>query len=358
MIPQNKARKIAVVLRFSAMGDVILLLPSLHQVLSENPDLEIIVVSNSAFSSFFTGHSRLHFKGISFRDTYKGFLGTLRLATFILSLRPSRVIDQHQSIRSTICRWYAAIYGIPTAVIRKDKWAKIGATRRFWKTKKNFTPLIERYADTWRRAGLLSAVSLDTNKTFIQPAEYIEQQIPRKNEGEKWIAIAPFSQHKGKNWPIHYFAELMEKILESAPKSTLFLVGGRAEEVLWQDVLPRSSRVHSLASYSFEVQFAYFKQFDVLVCLDSSNLHLANMMQVPTLSIWGATHPSLGYAPFSLVENRIVQDNTLDCRPCSTYGKTRCHRGDFACLYQISPNQVWEELKGMIDLSKTPLYDT
>lgn len=348
MRSQNGAKKIAVVLRFSAMGDVILLLPSLLQVLSENPDLEIIVVSNSAFSSFFTGHSRLRFKGVSFRDTYKGFWGTLRLAASILSLHPSLVIDQHQSIRSTICRWYAAIYGIPTAVIRKDKWTKIGATRRFWKTKKTFTPLIERYADTWRRVGLLSAVSLDTNKTFIQPAEHVEYPILRKNVGEKWIAIAPFSQHKGKNWPIHYFAELMEKIRESAPESTLFLVGGRAEEVLWKDVLPRSSRVHSLASHSFEVQFAYFKQFDVLICLDSSNLHLANMMQVPTLSIWGATHPSLGYAPFSSAENKIVQDNSLGCRPCSTYGKTRCHRGDFACLYQISPNQVWEELKGMM----------
>lgn len=344
----NDSMKTAVVLRFSAMGDVILLLPSLWQVLSENADLEIVIVSKPEFSSFFTGHSRLHFKGVSLRDTYKGFWGTLRLAAFVLSLRPSLVIDQHQSIRSTICRWYAGFYGIPTAVIRKEKWAKIGVTRRFWKTKKNFLPLIERYADTWRRAGWLSAVSLDTNKVFIHPSESIEQQIPRKNRGEKWVAIAPFSQHKGKNWPIHFFGELMEKILESAPEVTLFLVGGRTEEALWQDVLPRSSRVHSLASHSFEVQFAYFKQFDVLVCLDSSNLHLANMMQVPTLSIWGATHPSLGYAPFSSAENRIIQDNSLTCRPCSTYGKTRCHRGDFACLYQIHPTQVWNELKNML----------
>jgi ADP-heptose:LPS heptosyltransferase len=132
------------------------------------------------------------------------------------------------------------------------------------------------------------------------------------------------------------------------------MVGGAKDEEKWNNFLPISTRIHSLASDSLDIQFAYFSQFDGLVCLDSSNLHLANMMQVPTVSIWGATHPSLGYGPFSLVENKIVQDSSLVCRPCTTYGKTNCYRGDFACLYQIRPEQVWEEVQTIVNKHAFP----
>lgn len=344
----------AVVLRFSAMGDVVLLLPSLCQVLAENPNLEIFMVSKAEFSPFFQGHPRLHFKGVSLADTYKGFRGSLRLARYIISLSPTVLIDQHQSIRSLICRLYAFFYGIQTVVIRKEKWKKIRATRRFWKQKVHLTHMTVRYADTWRRAGWLSDASLDTNQMYIMPSKEAEESILKKKKGEKWIGIAPFSQHKGKNWPIDYFVELIQTLLTSTPEVSIFMLGGRKEEERWQVWIPNSVRIHSLAQDSFDTQFTYLKQCDVLVCLDSSNFHLANMLQIPTVSIWGATHPSLGYGPFSLVENVVIQDDSLTCRPCTTYGKTTCFRGDFACLYQIHPAQVWEEVQRILNKHAFP----
>jgi ADP-heptose:LPS heptosyltransferase len=77
--------------------------------------------------------------------------------------------------------------------------------------------------------------------------------------------------------------------------------------------------------------------------MDSSNLHLAALAGVPTVSIWGATHPDIGFAPYGESKNNtIIQINTSDlpCRPCAVFGDKPCYRGDHACMKNITPEQV------------------
>ena len=87
-----------------------------------------------------------------------------------------------------------------------------------------------------------------------------------------------------------------------------------------------------------------------MVSMDSANMHLAALAGVPTVSIWGATHPNMGFAP--LGENhRYVQVDVeeLSCRPCSVFGQTPCHRGDLACLGRIDAAQVAGTVNALIN---------
>ena len=98
------------------------------------------------------------------------------------------------------------------------------------------------------------------------------------------------------------------------------------------------------------------ERLDAMVAVDSSNMHLASLMNLPVVSIWGGTHPDVGFAPFGQNPDNIIQisRDDLPCRPCSVYGRENCYRGDFACLYRIEPEVV---AKRIVDVIENKLHD-
>ena len=90
-------------------------------------------------------------------------------------------------------------------------------------------------------------------------------------------------------------------------------------------------------------ELALMSRLEVMVSMDSVNMHLASLVGTPVVSVWGATHPSAGFMGWrQSVENAVQKD--LDCRPCSIYGNKPCVRGDYACLEQISPEDILERI--------------
>ncbi len=89
-------------------------------------------------------------------------------------------------------------------------------------------------------------------------------------------------------------------------------------------------------------EIALLQSIDLMLCVDSSNMHLAALTGTPLLSIWGGTHPDVGFGPYQYGDESILQISReeLPCRPCSVYGKETCFRGDFACLTKITVEQV------------------
>lgn len=91
-------------------------------------------------------------------------------------------------------------------------------------------------------------------------------------------------------------------------------------------------------------EIALMKTLDLMVCVDSSNMHLAALAGVPVLSIWGGTHPGVGFAPFAKDAGVIqVTREELPCRPCSVFGREYCYVGGFPCLTRIAPELLARE---------------
>lgn len=57
-----------------------------------------------------------------------------------------------------------------------------------------------------------------------------------------------------------------------------------------------------------------------MISMDSSNLHLASLLGGPVVSVWGATHPFVGFSGNKQPAEYTVQLE-MPCRPCSVYGK-------------------------------------
>ena len=89
---------------------------------------------------------------------------------------------------------------------------------------------------------------------------------------------------------------------------------------------------------------------DVVLSMDSANMHMAALVGTKVISIWGATHPHAGFTPFGQEnEDQMIQISTeeLPCRPCSVFGNKPCHRGDFACMNRIEPDVVVKKVESL-----------
>jgi ADP-heptose:LPS heptosyltransferase len=86
---------------------------------------------------------------------------------------------------------------------------------------------------------------------------------------------------------------------------------------------------------------------DLMVSMDSANMHLASLTGTPVVSVWGATHPYAGFMGWNQsVDNAVQVEHP--CRPCSIYGNKKCHRGDYACLNDIKPQQIIEKINNIL----------
>ena len=148
----------------------------------------------------------------------------------------------------------------------------------------------------------------------------------------KWIGVAPFAKHRGKIYPVDEMEQVVA-CLSKCEDYTVFLFGGRGyEEAIleqWEFQYPRVKSV--VGKYALDNELALISQLDVLLCMDSANMHFA-----------------------SLVGTRVIQDSgdviqeNLPCRPCSVFGQKPCLRGDWACMTLITPERIVEKVKASI----------
>jgi len=75
--------------------------------------------------------------------------------------------------------------------------------------------------------------------------------------------------------------------------------------------------------------------------MDSANGHLAANFSVPVVTLWGMTHPFLGFSPFRQNNHLLVDRESFPKIPTSSYGKT-IPKGYKDAMRTISPEEVIE----------------
>jgi len=302
--------------------------PVFREFLEQNPNVEIVMVSRKNFESLFADIPNVIFKGIDF-DDYKGFLGIRRLAKeLLIDFKPDYVADLHDVIRSKILDKIYVRKGLKVFKIDKGKEEKEELTDVWNLNKKRLKLTVERYADVFREMGFPLTLS---------------HQLKPTSKEKSGIGFAPFAQHKGKMLPLEKSFEMV-KIL--AEKHTIYFFGGGKKEAetleSWEQQIPNTKSLAGKLTLSEELD--KISQLEVMISMDSANMHLASIVGTRCVSVWGSTHPYAGFLGFGQSENDVVQINDLTCRPCSVFGDKECYRGDWACLGEISVQQIIDKI--------------
>jgi ADP-heptose:LPS heptosyltransferase len=158
------------------------------------------------------------------------------------------------------------------------------------------------------------------------------------------IGVAPFAKHQGKIYPFEQMGEVI-RLLAGKPNTRIFLFGGKEESELLDKWSKKHKQVESVAGQlPFSDELLLMNNLDVMVSMDSANMHLASLVQTPVVSIWGSTHPYAGFYGFNQNPENAVQVD-MECRPCSIFGNKSCLRGDYACMKQITPEMIVEKVE-------------
>ena len=148
------ALKKILVLRFSAMGDVVLLLPVIQSLVKTYPDIELTIVTRPKFASFFTDMERVIPFPADVDYTYSGIFGIRDLFGKLLRKASYDVVmDMHDHIRTIVLRNLFKIFGVPVIVFEKGRNEKHTFTK---KENKRTTPLphtVDRYRLAFEKAG-------------------------------------------------------------------------------------------------------------------------------------------------------------------------------------------------------------
>ena len=86
---------------------------------------------------------------------------------------------------------------------------------------------------------------------------------------------------------------------------------------------------------------------DCVISMDSLVMHLASLVATPVVSVWGATHPKLGFLGYGCTSEGVLQVD-MECRPCSTYGNKRCKYGDYRCIRAITPQMIADRVEQLL----------
>ena len=347
----NKESKHIMVLRFSAMGDVALLTPVIKSFVAAYPEHTITVVSRPKFSAFFFINENVKYFPADVDKTYAGIIGLIKLFIELRKQGPDLIIDLHDHLRSQLICFLFRLWGFPVARFNKGREEKRQLTRKENKIRKELPHTVDRYINAFLKAGFDFGI---VNPPYIEVSSEAKGKLEdwlEKNElikNESWIGLAPFAAHKSKIWPVENYFKLIESLLFQT-KSKFFLFGGGDDEIAFFKKLKAqfpNNCIIVAGELTIVEELTLIKRLDKMLCVDSSNMHLAALVGTPSISIWGGTHPSTGFGPFGKGSNEIIQIGTgkLPCRPCSVYGKETCWRGDFACLNEISVERILTSL--------------
>ncbi len=335
------------VLRFSALGDVAMCLPVLRCLIQTYPELHLTMVTRKRFASIFEELPNTTVLSPDFNDAHKGIGGLYLLYKTLLAAKPNAIADLHNVLRTKILRsYFVPKFWIRKAVLVKGRKAKKQLTRARQKTLVPLVPQIHRYAQVFERLGF--PISLDSHEFPPKPLCPNTEAL-KLDQSKKWVGIAPFAAHKGKQYPL----DLMQKVVAFLQQDyQVILFGFGHKERAQLDVWTKAYKnvVNATSVYALDAELRLIAQLDLMISMDSANGHLAANYGVPVISLWGATHPCLGFTPFGQTEtNNLTADRQLfPFLPTSVYGN-KIRRGYEDAMRSIDPKVVIELALEILD---------
>ncbi len=332
------------IIRLSAMGDVAMTVPVLKAFTKAYPNTKVTVLTRAFFAPFFAQLPNVTVKVIEINGKHKGFFGLRKLYVELKKQQVDAVADLHNVLRSNVLKQFFKLTNIPFEQIDKGREEKKALTR--WNNKV-FEPLKtthQRYADVFEALGFplsLSAEDILSRETLDTPTN----EIAGINT-QKWIGIAPFAQHEGKEYKYNLMLQIIGELDKKEVYNILLFGGGKKETQLLQNTAQKFNNVSCVAGQlTIRQELDLISNLDAMLSMDSGNGHLAAMYGIPVVTIWGVTHPYAGFAPFAQPEaNNILPDLvTYNKIPTSVYGN-KVPDGYENVMHSILPETVLERI--------------
>jgi len=342
------------IVKLSAIGDVIHTLPALNAIRKHYPDASITWLVEEDAAPLVQGHRALDRVLVSKRKRWlkalrsEFFLNTIKeVYGFIRALRDTRydmILDFQALLKS----------GILIAFARGRR--KIGFGKGLEHMEHSYIFLNERIPAVdmevhalSRGMMLLKAVGIPTNEVEynLPVSDYDRKKIDKlmKQHGingmKALIAINPVAKWETKLWPNQKFAELADTLINRYDMKIVF-TGGINDYSIIQDITScmKGRSINFAGKTTLTELAALYEKAALVISTDTGPMHLAAAMGTPVVALFGPTAP-WRTGPYGKGHQIITAE--LECSPCF---KRQCEKTD--CMSKISVMQVFDGVKKML----------
>ncbi|MXN92590.1 ADP-heptose--LPS heptosyltransferase RfaF [Flavobacterium sp. Sd200] len=347
----HRKHKHLLLLRFSAMGDVAITVPVVRALVQQHPNVKVTVASRAEYMPFFDGIPNVNFYEANFKKAHKGFFGLLKLYRALRHLHIYAVADLHNVMRSKVITFLFSIRGKKTATTNKMRSERAALTALKDKQINPLPQVTQLHADVLAQLGF----PIDLSKVVFPEPFTLPEDVTRTTgtkEGN-WIGIAPFAQHSGKVYPKDLIQQVINTLADN-PENKLFLFGGgRHEARILKEYAGNRPNIVVLAGgvLILKQELKVISNLNVMLSMDSANAHMAAMLGIKAITLWGATHPYAGFAPFNQPADFALTANRdqYPMLPTSIYGNKKVEGYEDA-MRTISPESVVAKINEVLEL--------
>ncbi len=339
------------IIKLSAIGDVIHTLPALNALRRFYPDAHITWIVEEAAFPLIYGHKALDRIILSKRKKWiKDIFNPLtrqkalkEIYQFIKNVRDTKydiIIDFHQLLKSGILVWLA-----------KGK-RKAGFDRGMEHMEESQIFLNEKIPPV-----SMEIHALKRNLMLIEAMgifwEKIEYKIPINIKNEKaaagllikhgikenFIILNPAAKWKTKLWQNHKWAELGDILIKDYHIPVIF-TGSPEDCHLVEDICARMGEkpINLTGKTSLKSLGALYRMANMVITTDTGPMHLAAAVETPVTAIFGPTAP-WRTGPFGSM-HKVVR-KSMNCSPCF---KRTCPYGHNNCMKSITAHDVIKNL--------------
>lgn len=332
-IPQPEK---VLILRFSALGDVILTSPAIEALRKAWPQTRILYAVKARLACAVQHNPNVD-EVISIPPGENPFALGMKLRKMGIGA----VLDLHDKLRSKVLR---LLLPGPHVVWHKRDFLETVAVKVAGRRPDHArTFLADRYHAAVEQ---LVGRPLPRGRLshFLSPdaAERADRKLRAHgvDPGRPMLGMSPGTPWETKRWPVERFGELARRAMEAGYQ---VVASGEPSEAELYRKLAEAAPGTSIIPLDLEELGGFISRCTAFVANDSGSMHMARALGVPTLAIFGSTDPKM----FQF-QGHAVLFAGLPCSPCSFFGRHRCPLGHFRCMLDLDVDHAWSSLQVLL----------
>ncbi|HOW87189.1 MAG TPA: lipopolysaccharide heptosyltransferase II [Candidatus Omnitrophota bacterium] len=339
----RKRRKILVI-KLGAMGDLILVVPSLRMLRERFPDASITLLVDRKLAPIVSACPYLNDMILVDRKKLSNLFYLLKTARRVRREGFDISVDLHNNKWTHLLAYLGGV--IQRFGFSRGKWGFL--LNRPDRTFEVGDSPIRHQFRVLSKAGVIKfddALELWPKPADLEKAkEAITTLEPKEHTKIVGFVMGSSPNWPSKRWPADHFVNLAKRLLEKYD-ARIVLIGSPQEADLAKPFYSfKSGAVLDLTGKTaLEELPAFFKQFHLVVTGDTAPLHVAAAMNIPTVALFGPTDAKRHVPPGKRLD---VLSHHLPCQPC--YSGTCKIKETQACLTHISVEEVFEHCQRML----------
>lgn len=325
--------KKVLIIRFSSIGDIVLTTPVIRSLKLAHPEVEVHYLTKAGFAPILQHNPYIDQLHLLTSDNWKSLMQVLKAANF------DHIIDLHHNLRTLRIKWALRR---PSSSFDKQNLRKFRMVHL--KAHSLTIPhIVDRYLATLRPLGIQPDGKgldffLSSEIEAKADAIWAESEISRQGPP---LAIVLGATYATKRWIPEYFVEFIQ-----AYGKPVVLLGG--PDAIEEAKLIKESvdipLIDAVGTYPLLTAAALMKRCQAVLSHDTGFMHIAAAFGMSIYSLWGNTVPEFGMTPYQS-PHKILEVQDLSCRPCSKIGFDQCPKGHFACMRNLTPEQVLQAME-------------